>query len=161
MRRMWSRARTGCIVITDGVMKRRRLTCPSAPCIRPPRRKTSLSLPSNAHISSKRQTCQSGILIDLRQRRCAVRVLKDCCMPLLTRSLTANKMNNAPRGIKLCLFDASVPEVDLILARSVPFLVELRKMQNTRSCPLAMSRTLTAPHEQVSPPSVPTSLRQV
>lgn len=64
--------------------------------------------------------------------------------------LAANKIHNAAGSSKGSLFDASVPELELVLAGGVLALAELRKMQKTGRCGLAMSGTLTARREQVS-----------
>jgi hypothetical protein len=64
--------------------------------------------------------------------------------------LAAEKMHNAPCGIKFSLFDAAVPEVEFVLAGDVLALAKLCKMQSTGSCGLAMSGTLTARSEHVS-----------
>jgi hypothetical protein len=59
-------------------------------------------------------------------------------------------MYNAPFSIKCSLFDASVPEVKFVLTEGVLALAELRKMQNTGGCGLAMSATVTSRREHVS-----------
>ena len=63
--------------------------------------------------------------------------------------LAAEKTHNAPCGIKFSLFDASVPEMEFVLAEGVFSLAKLCKMQSTGSCGLAMSVTLTARREHV------------
>jgi hypothetical protein len=64
--------------------------------------------------------------------------------------LATKKIHNAPSSIEVSLFDASVPEVELVLAGGVLALAELRKMQKTGRCGLAMSGTLTTRREHVS-----------